>query len=377
MSIIEKLKKCVFIAVAMIILSQIGGIIVSADASQEEKVMKAKWSETVTKEKAHVCVEVWNALREHGVSEAGCAGVIGNIWQECRLNPTAQERIDGSGGYGLLQWTDPSRKQELKDTAEKMGGKVSDLNVQIAQIIIDIDNNSYFSSKGYSNKQVIEATDVKTATEVFCNSVERPSVPCMDARYAGAQTAYDALKGTKAGVSGSNNSGGSATSNTGATSTVESVESEVYSRGDSPFKDGRALDYTEQKSVDRITAELSNEANSARWSMVFTITALLGILLIVYSMALLIGFYIDIFNVFSEISVLGLLSFNSLMGVSSEAEKRGINKENGKTAVKIISHKDIWLIFGLGVIFSTLLLNGQAFLGLIIKIFNWVISLFT
>lgn len=373
----RKLKQCIFIAVAMVILFQIGGIIVSADASQEEKIMKAKWSETVTKEKAHVCVEVWNALREHGVSEAGCAGVIGNIWQECRLNPTAQERIDGSGGYGLLQWTDPSRKQELKDTAEKMGGKVSDLNVQIAQIIIDIDNNSYFSSKGYSNKQVIEATDVKTATEVFCNSVERPSVPCMDARYAGAQTAYDALKGTKAGVSGSNNSGGSATSNTGITSTVESVESEVYSRGDSPFKDGRALDYTEQKSVDRITAELSNESNSARWSMVFTITALLGILLIVYSMALLIGFYIDIFNVFSEISVLGLLSFNSLMGVSSEAEKRGINKENGKTAVKVISHKDIWLIFGLGIIFSTLLLNGQAFLGLIIKIFNWVISLFT
>lgn len=368
-------KRCISSLVTFSILLSIGGTVVFADASQEEKVMKAKWSETITKEKAHVCVEVWNALREHGVSEAGTAGVIGNIWQECKLNPTAQERIDGSGGYGLLQWTDPSRKQELKNTAEKMGGKVSDLNVQIAQIIIDIDNNSYFSSKGYSNKQVIEATDVKTATEVFCNSVERPSIPCMDARYGGAQSAYDALKGTMSGVSGGSSSSSTAGGTASETSSV--IESTVYSRGDSPFKDGRELNYDEQKSVDRITTELSNEANSGQWSFVFTVSAFLGILLLVYSISLLLGFYIDIFNVFTEFSVLGFLTGNALLGVASETEKKGINKENDKTAVKVISHKDIWLIFGVGIIFSTLLLNGQALMRIIIKLFNWIISMFT
>lgn len=368
-------KRCILGLVTFSIVFSIGGTLTFADTSQEEKVMKVKWSETITKEKAHVCVEVWNALRAHGVSEAGTAGVIGNIWQECKLNPTAQERIDGSGGYGLLQWTDPSRKQELKNTAEKMGGKVSDLSVQIAQIIIDIDNNAYFSEKGYSNKQVIEATDVKKATLIFCNSVERPSSTYMDIRYGGAQSAYDALKGTISEVSDGSNSLGTAGGTTSENSNV--VESTVYSRGDSPFKDGRELNYDEQKSVDRITAELSNEANSEQWSFVFIASAFLGILLLIYSISLLLGFYIDIFNVFTEFSVLGFLTGNALLGVASETEKKGINKENGKTAIKVISHKDIWLIFGVGIIFSTLLLNGQALMRIIIKLFNWIMFIFT
>ena len=55
---------------------------------------------------------IWDYFRSLGYSEAGTAGIIGNIMQECGsylninfLNPQAQN--PSSGAFGIVQWLDP------------------------------------------------------------------------------------------------------------------------------------------------------------------------------------------------------------------------------------------------------------------------------
>ena len=47
-----------------------------------------------------------------GFTKEQAAGIVGNMVQESGLNPT-QNQVGGGGGYGLIQWTDPSRKAAL------------------------------------------------------------------------------------------------------------------------------------------------------------------------------------------------------------------------------------------------------------------------
>ena len=81
---------------------------------------------------------IWNFLKEQGYSDAGCAGIMGNLYAESGLNPvnlqntfekklglTDQEYcnavdngtyanfIHDSAGWGLAQWTFWSRKQNF------------------------------------------------------------------------------------------------------------------------------------------------------------------------------------------------------------------------------------------------------------------------
>jgi len=52
-------------------------------------------------------------LRNEGWSKEAICGLLGNIEQECKLNPGAwQEKDDPFWGYGLVQWTPYPRTRE-------------------------------------------------------------------------------------------------------------------------------------------------------------------------------------------------------------------------------------------------------------------------
>ena len=47
--------------------------------------------------------EIWAEIRSYGYSVYATAAIMGNMYQESRMNPHAQNGSDG--GYGLCQWT--------------------------------------------------------------------------------------------------------------------------------------------------------------------------------------------------------------------------------------------------------------------------------
>ena len=95
--------------------------------------------------------KIWNFLKAQGLSDAGVAGVMGNLYAESGLRPNnLQNSYEGKlgmadaeytemvdhgtytnfvrdkAGYGLCQWTYWSRKQALLNYAKVKGASIGD-----------------------------------------------------------------------------------------------------------------------------------------------------------------------------------------------------------------------------------------------------------
>ena len=126
---------------------------------------------------------IWNFLVGNGLSKAGAAGLMGNLYAESGLNPknlqNSYERklgladdsytaavdngsyrnfICDSAGYGLAQWTYWSRKQNMLEFARAAGKSIGDLEMQLDFLLKEL-------SEGYNGvlKTLKTTGNVKTA----------------------------------------------------------------------------------------------------------------------------------------------------------------------------------------------------------------------
>lgn len=99
---------------------------------------------------------IWQFLKNQGFTDAGAAGMMGNLFAESALSPinlqntyekklgysdsayttavdngTYTNFVKDSAGYGLAQWTFWSRKQNLLNYAKSKGVSIGDLNMQL------------------------------------------------------------------------------------------------------------------------------------------------------------------------------------------------------------------------------------------------------
>lgn len=138
---------------------------------------------------------IWGFLVGKGMSEAGAAGLMGNLYAESGLNPqnlqntyekklgytdaayTAavdsgkyQNFVKDSAGYGLAQWTYWSRKQNLLNFARAAGKSIGDLDMQL---------DFLFKELSESYKSVLAtlktATSVRAASDSVLLNFERPA----------------------------------------------------------------------------------------------------------------------------------------------------------------------------------------------------------
>ena len=97
---------------------------------------------------------IWNYLKKQGLTDAGAAGLMGNLFAESGLSPinlqnsyekklgysddsytkavdnkTYSNFVKDKAGYGLAQWTYWSRKQNLLNYANSKGASIGDLNM--------------------------------------------------------------------------------------------------------------------------------------------------------------------------------------------------------------------------------------------------------
>ena len=97
---------------------------------------------------------IWEFLKKEGFSDAGAAGMLGNLYAESALSPinlqntynnklgytdeeytkavdngTYKNFVKDSAGYGLAQWTFWSRKQNLFNYAKQQGMSIGNLTI--------------------------------------------------------------------------------------------------------------------------------------------------------------------------------------------------------------------------------------------------------
>lgn len=138
---------------------------------------------------------IWSYLKGQGLTDAGAAGLMGNLYAESGLRPNNlqnsyegklgmtdteyTERVDSgsytnfvrdSAGYGLCQWTYWSRKANLHKFAKDAGKSIGDLEMQLAFLMQEL-------SSGY--KAVLTtlkiATSVRAASDAVLLQFERPA----------------------------------------------------------------------------------------------------------------------------------------------------------------------------------------------------------
>ena len=179
-------------------------------------------------QKVYIWKSLRNAFDESGfeVSDMQLAAIMGNIEQESRFSPTnAQDslgyegrdnshdnpygnrvytfKVDDSVGFGVMQWTNPPRKQGLSDYAEKTGGSVWDMDTQLKYFMHEITNDNY--EKGRFKKFLTEtansdnektlATAINNATDLFCSMSLRAGNPMPEERRRYSREIYDEFVG--------------------------------------------------------------------------------------------------------------------------------------------------------------------------------------
>ena len=139
--------------------------------------------------------KIWNYLTERGLSPAGVAGLMGNLYAESGLRPNnlenrAEKELgmgdasytaavdDGSytnfekdaAGYGLAQWTYHTRKAALKAHADWLNVSIGDMEMQLDFLMKEL-------SEGYSGLlNLLKTTvSVKDASDRVLTQYERPT----------------------------------------------------------------------------------------------------------------------------------------------------------------------------------------------------------
>lgn len=158
---------------------------------------------------------IWNKLKSFGIPDIGVAAIMGNMQCEslCKSNivekrcPLTDEAytalVDSNTGYdferdngkaygfGLCQWTYPTRKRALLQFARSKGVSVGDEAMQCEYMWSELKSGMYPRSfKAVMNSNLYDATDA------FCKEYENPAVPNVADRYSAAQIFYKQFKGT-------------------------------------------------------------------------------------------------------------------------------------------------------------------------------------
>lgn len=115
--------------------------------------------------------KIYYYLTDKGIPHIQTCAIMGNLYQESRLNENC---IESNGiGFGIVQWSFERRTQLFNELENPY-----DLYQQLDFLIKELD---YQWTRGY--KEMFYSTeDIEEATKAFCNGFERAGIPMMDTR---------------------------------------------------------------------------------------------------------------------------------------------------------------------------------------------------
>lgn len=125
-----------------------------------------------------------------GLKDFQAAGVIGNLHQESKLDPTVHE-IGGGPGIGIAQWG-PPRWKNLLAFAEWAGLDPWALDTQLKFLWVELETNPSLGLKALEASRTLEE-----AVVVFQDKFERCGICATQNRIAFAQSALYACPAVK------------------------------------------------------------------------------------------------------------------------------------------------------------------------------------
>lgn len=167
----------------------------------EEYVSQSNPRPTVTQISVdNIEQECWNYLIAKGVSEAGAAGIMGNIAQESGFDPTV---VNSIGATGLCQWLG-GRKDALINYAAGTERDYTDAGVQMEFLWMELcpsvqkTNGAAQQVDSSVYNSIVNATSVEEATRLFMEKFERPgsSEGMLNKRISFATQYYQAFAGS-------------------------------------------------------------------------------------------------------------------------------------------------------------------------------------
>lgn len=160
--------------------------------------------------------------------------------------------------------------------------------------------------------------------------------------------------------------------NTGHLESVE--ESDSTTATAERIEANRELTFAEERKIDNLNKEIDNKLEMDRWSWVYIIMAVCGIVILVYSLLLIVAYYFDLFNSLTEVSFYHKLTFGNMYPVGSVANIEHLKLDEERKVI-YATHKTAWISFAIGVIASSILLNGRAVVVAFISLVNWFSNL--
>ena len=164
--------------------------------------------------------QVWNYFISAGFTPEAAAGVMGNLYQESHLDPTAIQNGGAGPAAGICQMETyqnyNSRWGQMAKLAESRGKDWTDLSSQLDFMLSDMPSqfdaytgkSPHYYPNGewcwWPEKMTLESykalTDVNKATEIFERVFERGSITRMSERYESANLYYDMYKNMTPGT---------------------------------------------------------------------------------------------------------------------------------------------------------------------------------
>lgn len=115
---------------------------------------------------------LYRKLLDAGYNNIQASAIIGSAFVEGQLLENAKEKGNSRRGYGIMQWTDPTRLQNLKNFKSKTAN--NEFERQVDFLIHELKDNSVWNSKGSTLQQFLDAPDIDTATILFTKGYLNP-----------------------------------------------------------------------------------------------------------------------------------------------------------------------------------------------------------
>lgn len=134
--------------------------------------------------------EIWLIMKEFGWSDAACAGIMGNIMQECggnTLKHIDETRYNSTGThFGLCQWS-----AKYYPDIQPKDGHIPTIREQMEFLRLTIrEYNGHGFSYGFTEEFLQLAASPEGVAKIFCERYERPEVSS-DRRQELAREAYN------------------------------------------------------------------------------------------------------------------------------------------------------------------------------------------
>lgn len=209
--------------------------------------------------------KVWDYLTAHGMTEAGAAGMMGNMYAESGIIPNRVEilclkrikeyfgttytdatytaAVDSGKitrarflnplpgkvyGYGYCQWTSTGRKAGLYDLCKSKGVSIGDSDTQLEWLMKELKES--FSG---AYKTLTQTKDILTASNAVLQKFEMPadtSTAIRQTRYNYAKEIYTKYASTNKSTTTATASAGSAAASTAAATSRKLTESEAIAK---------------------------------------------------------------------------------------------------------------------------------------------------